>query len=674
MQSDNIRFYNVIFLLIYCTIISCSKEEKIELSVSASKVEVVSPKTTFTVTSNVSWVLSKKGNYNFRVAPAAGDAGTTEVCITYAANDSGVDRESVLTITAGGSEIKTVTVVQPAASILFATDTLNFEASGGSKSVNVTSNTDWNLGSSVMPEWVKSVEAVGKSGNGEIKISVKENKERTSDNAWDLEVVYAGSLKKNLRVTQSAANNNPPSKPVILTPANNATGISVIPEFTWEASTDADGDPIEYIVKISKDRTKWSEYSALGATKLIHSSTFEPLEPQTTYYYKVIAKDNCKDGTTESDVYTFTTSDKDAYTDGEYVLYYKSPKAKPFVVIFTGDGYLAEHHRYGGLFDEDMNDAIEGLFEIEPYKTYKEYFTVYKLAAFSNEIGVTNKKTGVTVDTKFGCTWNGGNSTYLTSRAGSSAIFSWCEKIPEFVERGKKNSSVAVVINADEYAGTCTMWDTGASIAMMTYNRNAGSIQTQFVNTVKHELGGHGIGRLADEYTTSSDYYPDDKKPGLKSWQDDGAYLNVSIEPLIENSPWSHFIGLDDYSHVGMFEGANGYKKGVWKSEQTSCMISNLPYFNSPSRFLIVKRLLETAGEVIPTEKGEPLAVRASKLQKIMEIFKAKDIQKTNPYLNGNNTNSANVKTGNTYYEGWGGVPYDFIPLAPPVLLKEGEE
>ena len=61
-------------------------------------------------------------------------------------------------------------------------------------------------------------------------------------------------------------------------------------------------------------------------------------------------------------------------------------------------------------------------------------------------------------------------------------------------------------------------------------------------------------------------------------------------------------------------------------------------------------------------------------MQKIMEIFKAKDIQKTNPYLNSNNTNSANVKTGNTYYEGWGGVPYDFIPLAPPVLLKEGEE
>lgn len=159
----------------------------------------------------------------------------------------------------------------------------------------------------------------------------------------------------------------------------------------------------------------------------------------------------------------------------------------------------------------------------------------------------------------------------------------------------------------------------------------AGSIQTTFSNTVKHEMGGHGIGRLGDEYRSSNDTISQAAKEDILKWQGYGCYLNKSVEPLIEDSPLAHFAGLEGYSHVGMWEGA-GYKYGVWRPEETSCMISNLPYFNSPSRFWIVKRLLESAGEVTPTENGEPAAVRAAKIQKVLEIFLEKDIQKTNPY------------------------------------------
>ena len=647
--------------------IACSKEEAAKLEVSATKVEVVSPKATFTVTSNRAWVLSKKGNYNFRIAPTNGNSGTTEVSITYAANDSGTNRESVVTITAGDL-VKTVNVVQPVASISFSPDTLIFEPVEATKTINVTANVDWDLNTNVYPEWVKSIEATGKTGNGTIAVAVKENKDRVSNNNWDLEVIYAGTLKKQIRIIQEVAYNNPPTKPVILTPANNATGVSVIPDFTWEAATDVEGDAIDYYVQVSKDGTTWDQFPAGKATKLSHSGTFKPLEPNTTYYYKVTANDNYNGGITDSEITKFTTSEKDAYTDGEYKLYMKSTKGedKSFVVVFTGDGYLPEHHRYGGLFDQDMNTSIEGLFEIEPYKTYREYFTVYKIAAFSNEAGVTNNKTGVEVDTKFGSYWSGGNSTYLGTTAKRAGIYEWCEKIPEFKNRTKKHTAVAVIINADVYAGTCTMWSNGESIALMTYNRNAGSVQTEFVNTVKHELGGHGIGRLADEYTTSSGFYPEDSKAGLREWQGYGTYLNVTVEPNIADSPWAHFIDVEGYSHVDMFEGAAGYKQGVWKPEKTSCMISNLPYFNSPSRFYIVKRILEMAGEIEPIKMSDPQAVKLPKLKALMDKFIEKDVQKTNPYLS--------TQSSNTYYPGWGGVPYDFIPLAPPVLLKEGEE
>ena len=79
-----------------------------------------------------------------------------------------------------------------------------------------------------------------------------------------------------------------------------------------------------------------------------------------------------------------------------------------------------------------------------------------------------------------------------------------------------------------------------------------------------------------------------------------------------------------------------------------------------------MKRILETAGEIAAIDMEDPDAVKLPKLRALLDKFIEKDVQKTNPYLS--------VQSHNTYYPGWGGVPYDFIPLASPVLLKEGEE
>ena len=547
---------------------------------------------------------------------------------------------------------------EPDPSLVLSENSAIFGPDAGTKSISVTSNTIWKVNVQTLPTWIKSIEQTADKGNGEVKISVKENKSRSTQNNWVMNIEYAGRFRKSVKIIQEAAINNAPSKPVILTPADNSTGISVIPEFSWKRCSDPEIDNINYSVHISEDGNNWTEFPAKNNTRLQHSSRFVPLKPNTEYMYKVSADDGYPNGIVYSDVFTFTTSQKDAYLDEEYVLYSKSTKEKPFILVFTGDGYLPEHHKYGGLFDQDMNFSIEALFEIEPYKSYREYFTVYKLAAYSNETGVTNIKTGVTADTKYKSTWNGGNSTYISAKLGSTAIFNLCKTIPEFLERGTNNAAVNITVNADVYAGTCTMWSTGASIAVSTYNRNGSSTQTRFENTIRHELGGHGIGRLGDEYKSSNDTISQEAVESLLEWQGYGCYLNKSIEPLIENSPWSHFAGLEGYSHVGMWEGA-GYKYGVWRPEETSCMISNLPYYNSPSRFWIVKRLLETAGEVIPTVKGEPLAVRASKLQKILEIFIPKDKQKTNPY---GTSSSSNTKAAVT-------VPYDIQLLAEPVLI-----
>ena len=62
--------------------------------------------------------------------------------------------------------------------------------------------------------------------------------------------------------------------------------------------------------------------------------------------------------------------------------------------------------------------------------------------------------------------------------------------------------------------------------------------------------------------------------------------------------PWSHFIFDDRYSvRVDIFEGGYMHTRGVYRSEQNSCMNNNIPYFSAISRESIVKRIKRYAGE-----------------------------------------------------------------------------
>ena len=350
-----------------------------------------------------------------------------------------------------------------------------------------------------------------------------------------------------------------------------------------------------------------------------------------------------------------------SYADGQYVKYMESSKPKPIVLIFTGDGYIKEDFQIGGSFDKDMNDAIDAFFDIEPYRTYRDYFTVYKIAAYSNERGVSNSATGVTKDTKFKMTWKGNKSTNLSSPDNGQAVLEWCKKIPGVTDNTLKKMSIGVIINSDTYAGTCHYWSSGKNIAMMTYKRNAApTSMTYFGNTVRHEMGGHGFGLLGDEYVDSKTTIPQDEMENLKKWQGYGRNQNISRFPTIEQSPWAHFKGLKGYEHVGMYEGARYYAYGVWRSEQSSCMVDNRPYYNSQSRFSIVRRILEIAGELTPADDDDTPSVKASKLQAALERFLATDTQKTE-----------NATKSSASFEGWDGVPYDFIPLAPPVFIED---
>ena len=625
--------FAVLMAVVFMPLAGCVQDED-SVSVDKQVIEIVNEAVSFNVTSNVEWTLAQTGDFNFGVSPKKGVPGTTEVKVSYTPNDQDKARNATLTIT-GGNASAQVQILQNPVEFAVSADTLKFSAQKQTKSIKITSNTEWNIKGITIPQWISSITPEEGKGNGELTITVNENTSRISENSYLLRISYAGSLFKRIEVKQEAAFNNPPTVPQLSYPQNNGTEVSTMPLFSWEKSEDAEGDSITYSVYVSEDGKSWKNFSAGAMTSVALPARLGVLKPNTKYYYKVVANDGHSKGATESPVYSFTTSAKDAYADGDYTIYMKSTKASPVSLFFTGDGYLAEHFKYGGQFDTDIDTAIEAFFAVEPYKSYREYFTVYKIAAYSNQTGITNLATNDHRDTRFHLEWEGGNSTGISIPDSGEYVFSLCKTIEGITDTHLKNGAIGIISNADVYAGTCLSYIDGKSIASIPYLRESKTGMTSFPNVVSHEMGGHGFGRLADEYQNSSGRIPDEEKESLLYWQFRGAHRNVSAYPQQSESPWSQFIGVQGYSHVGMFEGGYYYKQGIWRPEQISCMEDNRLYYNSPSRYFIVERIMQIAGEEFSMEK-----------------FLEKDVEKTD-----------NTQTKSTDMS-------EFRPLGKPILIK----
>lgn len=615
------------------TLTGCVQDED-SISVDKSVIEIVNEAVSFNVTSNVEWTLAQSGDFNFGVSPKSGVPGTTEVKVSYTPNDQDKARNATFTIT-GGSATALVKVLQNPVEFAVSADTLKFSAQKQTKSIKITSNTEWNIKGITIPQWISSITPEQGKGNGELTITVNENASRLSENSYLLRIFYAGTLSKKIEVKQEAAFNNPPTVPELEYPKDNGTEVSTMPLFSWAKSEDLEGDAITYTVYVSEDCKNWKTFPAGNMTSVTLPARIGVLKPNTTYYYKVIANDGHSKGIVESPVYTFTTSAKDAYADGDYTIYMKSTKASPATLFFTGDGYLAEHFIYGGQFDTDIDAAIEAFFAVEPYKTYREYFTVYKIAAYSNQTGITNLSTNDRRDTRFHLEWEGGNSTGINIPDGGEYVFSLCKTIEGITDQQLMNGAVGIIANADIYAGTCMSYSDGMSIAMIPYLRESNNSSTTFANVVSHEMGGHGFGRLDDEYQNYNKSIPDDEKQLLLVWQSVGYFRNVSVYPLLSESPWSNFEGVLGYGHVGMYEGGALYTRGVWRPEEISCMWDNRLYYNSPSRYFIVERIMQIAGEEFSMDK-----------------FVEKDVQKTD----NTQTKSVDMST--------------FVPLGRRIMLK----
>lgn len=303
------------------------------------------------------------------------------------------------------------------------------------------------------------------------------------------------------------------------------------------------------------------------------------------------------------DEYDYTTTCRVAqyfyeHEEDEEIILQTHSRGKGINLVFLGDGFDAENISNGDYL-RVMNEQMERFFDIEPYRTYRDYFNVSTAIAVSQESGIGTVNT--IRRTKFETTFAGG----VGLRGDYSAIFNYAMKVSPVDESNLNQSLIIVTPNTIDYGGITEMWEDGSTIAFCPLSEDTYPYDARGI--IQHEAGGHGFGKLGDEYIYHNGFIefccPLDFAT-LNHGKSLGWYENLSLTGKMHEVPWSHLIFDDRYSDVvDIYEGGFKHARGVFRSEQNSCMNNNISYYNAISREAIVKRIMEYAGESYSFEK-----------------------------------------------------------------------
>ncbi len=259
-----------------------------------------------------------------------------------------------------------------------------------------------------------------------------------------------------------------------------------------------------------------------------------------------------------------------------------------------------------GKYLQNINEAVEHYFGIEPYKTYRDYFNVYTGIAVSPESGIGSVNT--IIYNRFNTTAKGGVT--LGGRNGESDyadIFEYACLAPTVDASNLSETLIMIIPNTEDYGGVCYMYNEGAAIAYCPMG-NYG-YPMDFRGVIQHEAGGHGFAKLGDEYIYHNAFIDNCDCPCCGHVSEfDGAkalgwFENLSLSGKMDEVPWSHLIFHDKYRQiVDIFEGGYMHSRGVFRSEHNSCMNNNIPYYSTISREVMVKRIMSIAGETYSFE------------------------------------------------------------------------
>lgn len=290
------------------------------------------------------------------------------------------------------------------------------------------------------------------------------------------------------------------------------------------------------------------------------------------------------------------------YGEDEWITLQKATKGNNggINIVLLGDGFNAKDIA-SGKYLNDIKQEVEYFFGIEPYKTYRDYFNVYTAIPLSTESGVG------TVNTirynRFNTTFTGG----VGLKADYDEVFDYALDAPT-VNKGNLNQTLIIMVpNSTDYGGICQMWEDGSAIAFCPQSTYGYPLDTRGV--IQHEAGGHGFGKLGDEYIYHNAFIDFcgcsccGHVLEFNAAKSLGWFDNLELTGKMHSVGWSHLIFDDRYSDiVDIYEGGYMHNRGVFRSEPNSCMNNDIPYYSTISRESIVKRIKAYAGETYSFE------------------------------------------------------------------------
>lgn len=232
-------------------------------------------------------------------------------------------------------------------------------------------------------------------------------------------------------------------------------------------------------------------------------------------------------------------------------------------LVFLSEGYTNSQL---SKFSTDVNNIINGYFNVPPYKEYKNLYNVWRVEVVSNQTGAGTG--GRPIDTRFGANFGCYNIDRLLC-VDEGKVLSYINSIMP----SHQADQVVVVVNTTTYGGA------GGTVATM-------SLAPAAIDLALHEVG-HSFGHLGDEYTNGTCISSEPFEPNVTT----SAYGNK----------WSHWLSA---SNVDAYQGARYCSSGMYRPTYDSMMNHlGMPFYQVNEEALV----LRTYDFVSPIDSVSPI-------------------------------------------------------------------
>jgi hypothetical protein len=274
--------------------------------------------------------------------------------------------------------------------------------------------------------------------------------------------------------------------------------------------------------------------------------------------------------------------------DGNVTVLQRATEGAGLDLVLMGDAFT-EAQIADGTYGWTMQRLADAFFSVEPYKSFRHLFNVYRVDVVSQTGGYDQP--GQMLGTWFGEGTTVGGDDQACFRYAHYAISD--ERLDDAL--------IVVAMNSPKYGGTCYMYRVsdgdygrGPSIAYFPI----GETDESMAQVLHHEAGGHGFAKLADEYAYESNgAIPTSTMIDKRNEFQYGWWKNADFTDDPVAVKWSRFLADARYRDEGLgcFEGAFTYWTGAWRPTEDSIMRHNTGGFNAPSREAIWYRIHKLA-------------------------------------------------------------------------------